>query len=149
SGPEAVEESPSSPVGDAQTARSSGMARRLMASPPVLVSAGVAFLLVVLIVTVAVANRHRHTPTPAPSTTTGAAPPTSTPPTQSQPTATPTPVLPAGWYMYHDPTGFSVAAPTGWRISREGTIVYFRDATRVLGIDQSPHPQFDPVADWT
>jgi hypothetical protein len=34
-------------------------------------------------------------------------------------------------------------------MSREGTILYFRDATHVLGIDQSPHPQWDPVADWT
>jgi hypothetical protein len=51
--------------------------------------------------------------------------------------------------MYHDPTGFSVAAPTGWRISREDGILYFRDGTHVLGIDQSPTPQWDPVADWT
>jgi hypothetical protein len=28
-------------------------------------------------------------------------------------------------------------------------MVYFRDGTRVLGIDQSTRPQWDPVADWT
>jgi len=52
--------------------------------------------------------------------------------------------------MYTDPTGFSVAAPVGWNVSREGTILYFRDNTGiVLGIDQSNQPHMDPVADWT
>lgn len=59
--------------------------------------------------------------------------------------------LPAGWQWYHDQTGFTVAVPQGWTMSRDGTIVYFRDPAtgRVLGIDQSPNPRWDPVADWT
>src|SRR5262249_2478990 len=60
--------------------------------------------------------------------------------------------LPAGWHRYTDPTGFSLAVPAAWPVSREGTIVYFREpggAGRVLGIDQSVHPKADPVADWT
>jgi hypothetical protein len=58
------------------------------------------------------------------------------------------PALPAGWRDYHDPTGFAVYVPAGWRRSKEGSIVYFRSAGRVLGIDQTNHPQWDPVADW-
>jgi hypothetical protein len=40
--------------------------------------------------------------------------------------------------------------PAGWRRSREGSIVYVRDSWtgRVLGIDQTDKPQWDPVADW-
>jgi hypothetical protein len=60
--------------------------------------------------------------------------------------------LPAGWEMYTDRTGFSVAVPSGWRVSRVGTMVYFREPSgggRVLGIDQSNQPKSDPVADWT
>lgn len=58
--------------------------------------------------------------------------------------------LPQGWRQYQDQTGFSVAAPTGWAISREGTMVYFREpGGRVFGIDQTDQPKPDPVADWT
>ena len=41
--------------------------------------------------------------------------------------------------------------PTGWNRSKDGSIVYFRDANsgRVLGIDQTDKPASDPVADWT
>jgi len=58
------------------------------------------------------------------------------------------PTLPAGWIDYHDPTGFSVYVPKGWTTSRKGSIVYFRGAGRVLGIDQTTHPNMNPVADW-
>ena len=58
------------------------------------------------------------------------------------------PPRPAGWIDYHDPTGFSVYVPAGWRKSKEGSIVYFRSAGRVLGIDQTDSPQWNPVADW-
>jgi hypothetical protein len=59
-------------------------------------------------------------------------------------------VLPAGWRMYTDPTGFSVAVNASWTVSRQGTIVYFRDTNGgpVLGIDQTDSPIADPVADW-
>jgi hypothetical protein len=52
--------------------------------------------------------------------------------------------------LHQDPTGFQVAAPSGWAVSREGTMVYFREPDgRVLGIDQTDQPKWDPVADWT
>ena len=77
---------------------------------------------------------------PSPSAPTG----TSVPP----PTAL---VLPPGWRMYTDRTGFSVAVPANWPVTREGTMVYFREpgGGRVLGIDQTDKPHPDPVADWT
>jgi len=58
--------------------------------------------------------------------------------------------LPAGWRTYHDRTGFSVAVPANWAVSRRGSIVYFSDPSgdRLLGIDQTDEPQWDPVADW-
>ncbi|MEV4640051.1 serine/threonine-protein kinase [Actinoplanes sp. NPDC049548] len=60
------------------------------------------------------------------------------------------PPRPAGWRDYRDRTGFALYVPEGWRRSREGTIVYFRDPAtgRVLGIDQTDDPQWNPVADW-
>ncbi|MCW2640810.1 MAG: protein kinase [Dactylosporangium sp.] len=69
-------------------------------------------------------------------------------PTQPTPAA---PVMLAGWHMYTDPTGFSVAVPDGWTVSHEGTILYYRDpnSARIFGIDQSNQPNGDPVADWT
>ncbi|WP_238487683.1 serine/threonine-protein kinase [Actinoplanes flavus] len=58
------------------------------------------------------------------------------------------PVLPAGWELYTDKTGFSVYVPKGWRRTKEGTIVYFRGDGKVLGIDQTNKPRSNPVADW-
>jgi hypothetical protein len=73
-------------------------------------------------------------------------------PSSAPPSATAAaPALPAGWYLYSDQTGFSVAAPDGWAVSREGTILYFRDPSggRIFSVDQTNRPQNDPVADWT
>jgi len=58
------------------------------------------------------------------------------------------PALPSGWTDYHDRTGFSVYVPAGWTKSRKGSMVYFRGAGRVLGIDQTTQPNMNPVADW-
>jgi len=79
---------------------------------------------------------------PPPAATDNPPPPAGNPPGNQ---------IPAGWHLYRDPTGFAVAVPNGWNLSREGTIVYFRDPAggRVLGIDQSNQPKSDPVADWT
>ncbi|MEV1285813.1 protein kinase [Micromonospora sp. NPDC049679] len=79
--------------------------------------------------------------------------PSSVPPTQpsAQPTGAAPFVLPAGWEMYKDPTGFSVPIPKGWQVSTdEGGRVQFVDARggRMLMIDQTDSPQPDPVADW-
>ncbi|MFI5893979.1 serine/threonine-protein kinase [Actinoplanes sp. NPDC051513] len=58
------------------------------------------------------------------------------------------PARPAGWIDYRDPTGFSLYVPAGWKRSKEHGMVYFRAPGRVLGIDQTKKPQWDPVADW-
>jgi tRNA A-37 threonylcarbamoyl transferase component Bud32 len=90
--------------------------------------------------------------------------PKGTAPAPTTPAATPTPPptgpagephddsveLPAGWHVYTDRTGVSVAVPESWPVTREGTMVYFREpgGGRVLGIDQTDQPKSDPVADW-
>ena len=57
---------------------------------------------------------------------------------------------PAGYNPYHDPTGFSIAVPNGWRISHQGHYVYITppSGAMFLLIDQSDHPQPNPLADW-
>jgi eukaryotic-like serine/threonine-protein kinase len=90
--------------------------------------------------------------TPAPTTSAGppAGPPAGPGPTGTA-TASPAGItLPAGWHMYRDRTGFAVAVPRNWTVSRRGTIVYFSEpgGGRLLGIDQTDRPQPDPVADW-
>jgi eukaryotic-like serine/threonine-protein kinase len=89
-------------------------------------------------------------PTAAP--TTAVSTPTPTPvPTETSATPAPTSEsLPPGWHTYVDRTGFSVAVPMSWTVSRRGSIVYFDEpgGGRLLGIDQTDHPQPDPVADW-
>ncbi|MEU4243488.1 serine/threonine-protein kinase [Actinoplanes sp. NPDC026619] len=125
-----------------------------------LIAAGVAVLLLAAAVISWVLLRpevDRTTATPQPSTpiTPSAAVPSaavsSAPASPATTTAVPAdtrPVLPAGWTDYRDPTGFSVYVPKGWTRSKEGSIVYFRTEGRVLGIDQTDSPQWDPVADW-
>ncbi|WP_246613049.1 serine/threonine-protein kinase [Paractinoplanes bogorensis] len=68
--------------------------------------------------------------------------------TSSAPAGAGLPALPGGWRDYRDSTGFAVYVPDGWTRSREGTMVYFRSGSRVLGIDQTKTPAKDPVADW-
>ena len=87
---------------------------------------------------------------PAQSAAASAPAPARTTSTPKPPAAGPTrPPLPAGWRLYTDPTGFSLYVPRGWTKSQTGTIVYFRNSTgRVLGIDQTDQPRWDPVADW-
>ncbi|MGC9668052.1 hypothetical protein ACNTMW_16040 [Planosporangium sp. 12N6] len=84
------------------------------------------------------------TPAPGDGSSGGAA----ATPQQATPAA---PVIPAGWHLHSDPTGFSLAVPDGWNVSREGSIVYFRDPSegRILSVDQTNQPHRDPVADWT
>lgn len=88
-------------------------------------------------------------PVPAPPTDRGAAaggtvpqPGTSSP----EPAALP----PAGFRLHRDPTGFSIAVPTGWRAVRDGNLVDFRDpdSNRFLRIDQRTNPRGDPYDDW-
>jgi eukaryotic-like serine/threonine-protein kinase len=52
--------------------------------------------------------------------------------------------------VHEDPTGFAVAVPQGWEVSRDGTRTYLRDreSSRLLLIDQTRDPEPDPAADW-
>jgi hypothetical protein len=59
--------------------------------------------------------------------------------------------LPAGYYRFTNPTGFSVGVPQGWPVSHVGHYVYLRDPANsgvYLLIDQSDHPKPDPLTDW-
>ena len=58
--------------------------------------------------------------------------------------------VPAGYRRYRDPTGFSIAVPDGWSVSHSGHLVYLSEPAgrRYLLIDQTNHPQPDPLADW-
>jgi eukaryotic-like serine/threonine-protein kinase len=59
-------------------------------------------------------------------------------------------VIPAGFHRYQDRTGFSLAIPDGWRITRRDHYVYVREpnGARFLLIDQTTEPKADAVADW-
>jgi hypothetical protein len=53
--------------------------------------------------------------------------------------------------MYKDASGFSVPVPKAWRVQPRGSEVYFYDDTRagrILIVDQTRTPQWNPVADW-
>ena len=58
--------------------------------------------------------------------------------------------MPAGYHLYRDPTGFSIDVPNGWNVSPQGHYVYLQPLSggMFLLIDQSDHPQPDPLADW-
>ena len=68
--------------------------------------------------------------------------------------ATPSPtgfVLPAGWQMQSDGTGFRVPVPNGWEFGRDDDgRAFWRDprSGAFLLIDQRRDPQPDPVQDW-
>ena len=91
------------------------------------------------------------TTTGLPSTT---GPAESTPPPTSaapkEPTGAPA-VIPDGFRPYRDPTGFSLAIPKHWVVSRRNHYVYIREpeGSRFLLIDQTDQPKPDAVADWT
>ncbi len=53
---------------------------------------------------------------------------------------------PAGYRLYRDPAGWSVAVPTAWRATRTGIAVTFRDGDRVLSVTEHANPPADPYA---
>jgi eukaryotic-like serine/threonine-protein kinase len=60
-------------------------------------------------------------------------------------------VLPAGWQMRDDPTGFRVPVPDGWEFGRDDDgRPFWRDPRSgvFLLLDQRRDPQPDPVQDW-
>ena len=91
------------------------------------------------------ASTRAPSPTPTPSSRTPSARPSTVTPTSSAAS------VPAGFEQYRDTTGFSLAVPSGWTVSRQNGRVYFREpeGSRLLIIDQTDNPQPDPVADWT
>ncbi|WP_030442142.1 serine/threonine-protein kinase [Actinoplanes subtropicus] len=127
---------------------------------PVIVALVVVVALLAVAATVVVARGGRsgkgQAIAPAPSSlgasavvSTAARPTASAGPSTPMPPTSPAGERPpTGWIDYHDPTGFSVYVPKGWTRSQRGSIVYFRGAGRVLGIDQTTHPNMNPVADW-
>ncbi len=58
--------------------------------------------------------------------------------------------MPAGFHRYQDSTGFSLAIPNGWRVTRGGPYVYVLEpnGARFLLIDQTDQPKADAKADW-
>ncbi len=58
--------------------------------------------------------------------------------------------LPAGFVWYHDPTGFSIAMPSGWKVSHRSVYIYIQDPSSAdfLIIDQTTHPQPNALEDW-
>ena len=102
----------------------------------------------------ALAPGHRDHPTSKPAVST---PPASGPSHSPGSTPSPSPPsfgarapVPAGYHRYVDPTGFSIAVPDGWAVSRQGAYVYVVPPSggSFLIIDQSDHPKPDPLADW-
>jgi hypothetical protein len=94
---------------------------------------------------------------PAPSSTIPSSAPPSTPSPASSASASSVPAsggstaLPAGYYRFTNPTGFSIGVPRGWQVSHDGHYVYIRDPANsgiFLLIDQSDQPKPNPLADW-
>ena len=58
--------------------------------------------------------------------------------------------IPAGYHGFRNSTGFSIAVPDGWRVSHQGHYVYLLPLSGAdfLLIDQSDHPQPNPLKDW-
>jgi hypothetical protein len=69
-------------------------------------------------------------------------------PTTAEPTATTpspdTPIPPpAGYQLYRDPAGWSIAVPDGWTTTRRGTAVTFSKADRTLRVTERADPPKD------
>jgi hypothetical protein len=58
--------------------------------------------------------------------------------------------IPAGYHGFRNSTGFSIAVPDGWQVSHQGHYVYLLPPSGAdfLLIDQSDHPQPNPLKDW-
>jgi len=86
------------------------------------------------------------TPTPSPARSSAAS--TSAAPSPSPPAGF---VLPAGWQLRDDGTGFRVPVPDGWEFGRDDDgRAFWRDPKSgvLLLIDQTRRPKTDPVQDW-
>ncbi|MBA2416722.1 MAG: protein kinase [Geodermatophilaceae bacterium] len=82
---------------------------------------------------------------------TGASDPaTDTGQSEAEPTGGENANLPEGFRLYEDETGFSLAVPEDWAVTKEGPRTDFTEpgTGRFLRVDQTQDPQPDPVADW-
>jgi len=70
--------------------------------------------------------------------------------TTTGPTEDPEGALPDGFTLYTDETGFALAVPDGWEVTKDGPRTDFTEpgTGRFLRVDQTQDPQPDPVADW-
>ena len=83
--------------------------------------------------------------TSAPTTKSSSPPATSTSPTPSDNG------VPAGYQLYKDPSGFSLAVPDGWRAQQSSsTAVDFKapDGASFLRVDQTDQPKDDAKKAW-
>jgi hypothetical protein len=85
---------------------------------------------------------------PAPS---AADSPSPSPTPQAAAPASGRAAVPAGWHWYQDRTGFALAIPDGWSVSRDGNgnvTIDEPNGPRSFLIEQTNQPKPDAVADW-
>ena len=56
--------------------------------------------------------------------------------------------IPSDFRLYRDATGFAVAVPRAWAVSKRGTSVYFKNGRSYLQVAQTTDPQPDALRDW-
>jgi hypothetical protein len=91
-------------------------------------------------------NRNDGNPTtPAAQPTAGNRPIAATTPGPTETTPSPDSPIPppAGFQLYRDPAGWSIAVPVGWTISRSGDTVTFAKADRTLRVAERSDPPRD------
>jgi hypothetical protein len=106
-----------------------------------LVAAAVVAVLLAVLVPVLLRDRGGSTAAPTTAPTTAAQPSSATP----SPGAAEPP--PAGYRLYRDPAGWSVAVPVAWQPVRRGTTTAFLDQDRTLTVSYRPAPSADPYED--
>jgi hypothetical protein len=65
-------------------------------------------------------------------------------PTETAPSPDAAAPPPAGYQLYKDPAGWSIAVPVGWTASRKGTTVSFTSGDRILRVTARGNPPGDP-----
>ena len=103
-----------------------------------LIGAGIAAAVLAAVLVPVLVTRGDDKPAAAPAATTAAPQPTGT-------TASPdTPIPPpAGWQLYRDPAGWSIAVPDDWTATHRGTAVTFTNADRTLRVVERDNPPKD------
>jgi eukaryotic-like serine/threonine-protein kinase len=157
--------------GSARTARQKAVSPRRRQRTWLLAAAAALVVVAGVVVSMIVARPNPRQPKSLPAASrsaaatpgaTSAAPTTAPSSSAATPTPTPTPtsasgsgslgpaVIPAGYTKFVNSTGFSIAVPNGWRVSHQGHYVYLipPSGAEFLLIDQSDHPQPNPLKDW-